>query len=61
MQIEKGTSANMSVIQLMSDIYEDHWSHIDFMDNMNGGDCDCNIHNALYFIGEYAGFERETE
>ena len=51
----------MTVIQLMSDIYEDHWSHIDFMDNMNGGDCDCNIHQALYFIGEYAGIKRETE
>jgi hypothetical protein len=47
----------MSVVQLMSDIYEDNWSHIDFMDNMNGGDCDCNVHSALYFIAKYAGID----
>ena len=51
----------MSVDRLLSDIYEDHWSHIDFIDNMNGGDCDCNIHNALNLIADYAGIERDTE
>jgi hypothetical protein len=47
----------MSVVQLMSDIYEDNWSHIDFMDNMNGGDCDCEIHIAMNFIAKYAGID----
>ena len=51
----------MSVIQLMSDIYEDNWSHIDFMEAMNGGDCDCLIHSSLNLIAKYAGMERETE
>ena len=45
----------MSVIQLMSDIYEDNWSHIDFIENMNGGDCDCKLHNAMDLMYEYGG------
>ena len=51
----------MSVIQLLSDIYEDHWSHIDFMEHMNGGVCDCNIHNAMNLIADYAGIIRDEE
>ena len=33
-------------------IYEDNYSHLDFMDNM-GGDCDCIIHNVLNYLHEY--------
>lgn len=33
-------------------IYEDNYSHVDFMDNM-GGDCDCQIHMVLSFLHEY--------
>lgn len=33
-------------------IYEDNYSHLDFMDNM-GGDCDCQIHNVLNFLLDY--------
>ena len=33
-------------------IYNDNYSHIDFMDNM-GGDCDCIIHTVLNFLHEY--------
>jgi hypothetical protein len=33
-------------------IYEDNFSHVDFMDNM-GGDCDCQIHNVLNFLHDY--------
>jgi len=33
-------------------IYEDNYSHLDFMDNM-GGDCDCNVHTVLNFLHEY--------
>jgi len=42
-----------TIAQLVEDIYEDHYSHIDFMDNMNGGDCDCQIHSTLNTILEY--------
>lgn len=51
----------MTVLELMSDIYEDHWSHIDFIDNMNGGDCDCLIHSTLNVIADYAGMQKEEE
>ena len=36
-------------------IYEDNYSHIDFIDNMNGGDCDCNIHQTMQTILPYLG------
>jgi hypothetical protein len=42
----------MTVGTLVDEIYNDNYSHLEFMDNM-GGDCDCNIHNALNLILEY--------
>lgn len=42
----------MTVGKLVDEIYNDNYSHLDFMDNM-GGDCDCNIHSALNLILEY--------
>ena len=33
-------------------IYNDNYSHLDFMDNM-GGDCDCQIHMVLNFLHDY--------
>ena len=48
---------NMNTInELINEIYEDNFSHLDFMDNM-GGDCDCIIHNTLLTICKYAGIE----
>lgn len=47
----------MNVLDLIEKIYEDNFSHIDFMENMNGGDCDCNIHQALNLIVNYSGIE----
>jgi uncharacterized Fe-S center protein len=43
-----------SIDELVTTIYEDNFSHLDFMDNM-GGDCDCNIHTTLNTILEYWG------
>jgi len=43
-----------SIDDLVTIIYEDNFSHLDFMDNM-GGDCDCNIHTTLNTILEYWG------
>jgi hypothetical protein len=43
----------LDVSDLIQRIYEDNFSHFDFMDNMNGGDCDCNLHMAMDLIHEY--------
>lgn len=41
-------------------IYEENFSHIDFMDNM-GGDCDCNIHQLLTQLCLSIGWNPVTE
>ena len=46
-----------TIDELIEAIYESNYSHIDFMENMNGGDCDCIIHTTLNTIAEYAGIE----
>ena len=43
----------MTVTELLSDLYEEHFDHLDFIENMNGGDCDCNVHVAMNLIHEY--------
>ena len=50
---EVGQLRALTVGQLVDEIYNNHYSHIDFIYNMNGGDCDCNIHSALNLILEY--------
>lgn len=42
----------MTVGDLVDKIYDDNFSHLEFMDNMCG-DCKCLIHNALDTILEY--------
>ncbi len=44
-----------AIHELVTAIYEDNFSHFDFMDNMNGGDCDCNLHMAMDLIQQYWG------
>jgi uncharacterized Fe-S center protein len=46
----------MTAEQLIEKIYEDNFSHVDFMDNM-GGDCDCHIHTTLNTMAKYLGIE----
>jgi hypothetical protein len=48
---------NKTVAKLVEEIYEDNYSHLDFMDNMNGGECDCNICSALELIIKYWGYD----
>ena len=36
-----------SIDELVTDIYEKNLSHFEFMENMNGGDCDCNLHITM--------------
>jgi hypothetical protein len=42
-----------TIDELITNIYEDNFSHLEFMENMNGGDCDCRIHLAMDLIEEY--------
>jgi len=44
-----------TIDELLTTIYEDNFSHFDFMDNMNGGECDCNLHTAMELIVKYWG------
>jgi len=43
-----------TINELVQAIYDENFSHLDFMDNM-GGDCDCNIHTTLNTILQYWG------
>ena len=51
-----GRGGSMTTLEVfdkvINTIYEDNYSHLDFMDNM-GGDCDCIIHNVLNYLHEY--------
>lgn len=38
---------------LIMTIYEDNYEHFDFIYEMNGGDCDCNLHFAINLIKQY--------
>lgn len=46
-----------TINDLINEIYMDNESHIEFMENMASGDCDCNIHMTLNTICKYAGIE----
>jgi hypothetical protein len=46
-----------TIDELINEIYEDNYSHIEFMENMNGGECDCILHQTLWLIAQYAGIE----
>lgn len=48
-----------TIDELVNEIYEDNFSHIDFMENM-GGDCDCNIHTTLETIVKYWWDENDS-
>ena len=42
--------------ELIQEIYEANYSHIDFMDNM-GGECECAIHMQLINLCLSIGFD----
>ena len=46
-----------TVNELINEIYEDNYSHLEFMENMNGGECDCVLHQTLWLIAQYSGIE----
>ncbi len=39
--------------ELVNEMYMDNEQHLEYMENMNGGDCDCNIHTTLNTIVKY--------
>lgn len=50
-----------TIDELIETIYKSNYSHIDFMENMNGGDCDCLIHISLNTIAKFAGIKGDIE
>jgi len=46
-----------TINELINEIYEDNYSHLEFDDAM-GGDCDCVIHTTLNTIVKYRDGER---
>ncbi len=50
-----------TINELTTLIYEDNLSHFEFMENMNGGDCDCILHNTMEIIMDYWGQDGPNE
>ena len=42
-----------TIDELLTTIYEDNFSHFELIENMNGGDCDCFLHQAMALIVGY--------
>ena len=58
----RGYDSNMTttykpytISELVDEIYEDNFSHFDFIENMNGGECYCQIHTTMNTIVKYWG------
>jgi hypothetical protein len=42
-----------TIDELVTEIYEDNYSHFEFIENMKGGDYDCNLHMTMNTIMQY--------
>jgi hypothetical protein len=42
-----------TIDELVNEMYMDNEAHLEYMENMNGGDCDCGIHTTLNTIVKY--------
>jgi hypothetical protein len=42
-----------TIDELLTTIYEDNFSHFELIENMNGGDCDCFLHQAMALVVSY--------
>jgi hypothetical protein len=49
---EKGKNLQ-TIKELVTTIYQDNDIHFDFVEDMSGGDCDCNLHNVMNTIMNY--------
>jgi hypothetical protein len=47
------TTKPYTIDELVTMIYEDNLNHFEFLENMNGGDCDCHLHITLNTIVKY--------
>jgi len=50
-----------TVDELVTKLYEDNESHFEFMFNMGGGDCDCNLHLTMDTIFDIMGWPKELD
>ena len=50
-----------TIDELVTMIYEDNLAHFEFMENMNGGDCDCSLHITMQTIIHYWGEQSITK
>jgi fucose 4-O-acetylase-like acetyltransferase len=50
-----------TIYEVVTMIYENNLDHFEFMDNMNGGDCDCNLHTTIKTIVHYWGEDNATD
>lgn len=50
-----------AIHELITEIYEDNFSHFEFIENMNGGECDCTLHQCMWLIATYAGIETDND
>lgn len=55
MATEAKIKRDSTIADFLVSVYEENHSHIDFMESMNGGDCDCQLHKCVNFIFEYLG------
>jgi hypothetical protein len=44
-----------TIDELVTAIYEDNYSHLEFIEQMSGGDCDCNICTTMQTVLKYWG------
>lgn len=44
-----------TIDELVTAIYEDNYSHLEFIEQMSGGDCDCNVCHTMQTILKYWG------
>ena len=42
-----------TIDELLTAIYEDNFSHFELIENMNGGDCDCFLHQTMALVVSY--------
>lgn len=43
--------------ELINEIYESNYSHLEYEENMGGDRCRCDIHIALDTMARYAGIQ----
>ena len=47
--------------ELFNNIYQDNESHIEFVEEMASGDCDCNVHITLNTLAPYLGIKLDND